>query len=219
MGTGQPKKLIDPTKAFGSETSDVELPDAEPTTPETAEGASGAASDPWASLRKPSAPTRPIPDSELTAEQLRIRELEDRLAKSEGQKDPQPEMVMAEQGSKDNILIHILEDGFTALGQVWMRGQELEFTPGSPAYQDTIDRDGKSWLDYRNHEFDQVDKWGKIMFRNGPWPGKSFKDAKFEQLKSLSGNGTVPAPTEEELAAAEERERSRRRAAPTFPRM
>lgn len=212
MGTGQPKRLIDPTEAF----------DDEPTVPEVAadqEPAPDAGdADPWASLRKPAAPQRPAPDSELTADQLRIRDLEHRLAKSEGQKDPEPELVVADPASDKNILIHFLEDGFTALGQVWMRGQELEFTPGSAAYRDTIDRDGKSWLDYRHHEFDQVDKWGKIMFRKGPWPGKSFKDAKFEPLKSLSGEGSVPAPTEEELTTAEKRERSRRRAAPTFPK-
>jgi hypothetical protein len=212
MGAGQPKRLIDPTEAFEDE----------PTAPDLAaddeSGAGTGGSDPWASLRKPGAPARPAPDSDLTADQLRIRELEDRLAKSEGQKDPEPQLVAADPGSDQNILIHFLEDGFTALGQVWMRGQELEFTPGSPAYNDTIDREGKSWLDYRDREFDQVDKWGKIMFRKGPWPGKSFKDATFVALKSLSGAGTVPVPTEDELTAAEQRERSRRRAAPTFPK-
>lgn len=116
----------------------------------------------------------------------------------------------------ENILIHILEDGFTALGQVWYRGQELEFTPGSPAHRDTFDRNGNTWLDLRDKDFAQVERWGNVMFRSGPWPGKSLREGKvqFDQLKSLTGDGLVPVPGEKELAEAEAAEARRRRAAP-----
>jgi hypothetical protein len=159
--------------------------------------------------------SRPAADAELTPDQLRIRDLENRLALSEGKKDVEPVLVKPGSGS-DNILIHFLEDGLTALGVVWMRGQELEFTPGSQPYEDTKDRHGVSWLSLVDDDFAQVEKYGKVMFRRGPWPGKSYGDAKFEALRSLSGDGRV-AMTDADLAAAESAERQRGRAAPVLP--
>lgn len=164
--------------------------------------------------------TRPVPESELTPDQRRIRELEDRLAREIGKKDPELELeVPPVPGDSGNILIHFLEDGLTALGTVWYRGQELEVAPGSPAYRDTCDRRGWSWLELRNDEFGQVEKYKKVMFRSGPWPGKSLIDAAqvpYESLKPYQ-NSPVRPPTEEELAAAAKAEVRRRRAAPRLP--
>ncbi len=163
----------------------------------------------------------PKPEAELTADQKRIRELEDQLAQSQGKKELETVLEpLANPGSEENIIIHFLEDGFTALGQVFYRGMELEFEPGSQAYEDTKDRFGKSWLDMRNDEFEQVDRFGKIMFRVGLWPGqKGYKGGKFAALKSLGGDGRVEAPSDGELTAAEEAERRRARIAPTIPKM
>lgn len=166
--------------------------------------------------------SRPVPETQLTPDQLRIRDLEDQLAKAQGNKDVEPTYEEpANPGSEENILIHFLEDGFTALGQVWFKGQEIEFTPGSQAYEDTKDRNGKTWLDLRNDEFAQVDRYGKIMFRSGPWPGKDYAAAagSFAKLKALSGDGVVAGPSEAELYKAAEMERARRRAAPTLPKL
>lgn len=164
---------------------------------------------------------RPVPESQLSPEQRRIRELEDRLAQEMGRKDPDPELEVAP-ADGSNILIHFLEDGFTALGTVWYRGQELEVAPGSPAYRDTCDRRGRSWLELRNDEFGQVEKYGKVMFRSGPWPGKSLLDAAtvpYQSLKPLKTDGGAPVrpPTEAELAVAQKAEVRRRRAAPRLP--
>lgn len=161
---------------------------------------------------------RPTPESELTPEQRRIRDLEDQLAREMGKKDPDVEYE-APTDSGENILIHFLEDGITANGTVWYRGQELEFVTGSQAHRDTFDRQGKSWLDLRDSEFAQVDKYGKIMFRSGPWPGKPITDAAglIKPLKSLNGDQAVSAPTAQELEAAAAAEAKRRRAAPRLP--
>lgn len=157
-------------------------------------------------------------EPELTPQQLRIQELETQLAMLAGKKDVEPEVEpLALPGAEGNIVIHFLEDGFTALGNVWYRGQELEFEPGSQAYKDTFNRRGQSWLDLRNDEFAQVERWGRIVFRNGPWPGKGYTDAakvQFEKVLSPSGDAVVQPPTEQELAAAEKAEARRRRAAP-----
>lgn len=78
---------------------------------------------------------------------------------------------------EETVLLHFVEDGFTAQGRVWMRGQELEFVKGSPAYEETVDRYGKTWLDMVGDDAAQYAKFGRIMFRPGPWPGLDYEDA------------------------------------------
>lgn len=121
-------------------------------------------------------------------------------------------------GSTEAIVIHFLEDGFTALGNVWYRGQELEFAPGCQAYRDTLDRNGRTWLDLRGDEMAQIDRWGKVMFRVGPWPGKpltAVAEANFEPLKPLK-EGQSLAPSIDELSRAQAAA-TRNRAAPRLP--
>jgi len=159
------------------------------------------------------AATRPVPETELSPDQRRIRDLEDQLAKERGKKDPEEELEFVEPDADGNILIHFLDDGFTALGKVWYRGQELEFTPGSGAYNDTRDRNGNSWLDLAGNDMAQIHRYGRVMFRLGPWPGLKLSEApvEFEGLKGAA------KPTDDELAAAERAEIARNRAAPRLP--
>jgi hypothetical protein len=153
---------------------------------------------------------------EMTPEQEEIKYLKDQLAKMAGKKDVEPQVEkLARPGDDGNILIHFLEDGLTLLGKVWYRGEELEFEVGSQAYKDTFNRRGETWLDLRNDEFGQVDRWGKIMFRSGRWPGKTYADGTFEALRLEKGDGSVKPPTATELAAAEKARQ--RRAAPRLP--
>lgn len=162
---------------------------------------------------------RPRPENELTPEQRRIRELEHRLAMEMGKKDPEVEFEAAPTNG-DNIIIHFLDDGFTALGQVWFRGQELEFAPNGGPYRDTCDRYGNSWLDLRANEFAQVERWGRVMFRPGPWPGKTYLEASkvpYDALKAVGGDGVVGRPSETDLEKAQSAEARRKRAAPRLP--
>lgn len=165
--------------------------------------------------------TRPRPEAELTPEQRRIRDLENQLALERGKKDLEPQDGdLTAPGADGNIHIHFLEDGITALGKVWYRGQELEFEPGSQAYRDTCDRTGWSWLSLRDDDFAQVERWGTVKFRSGPWPGRSYADAAkvpFDMLKQIDGKGSVPRPSEEDLERAAKAEARRRRAAPLLP--
>lgn len=151
-------------------------------------------------------------EPELTAEQKEILRLKQQIALLSGQ-DVLPDVEELKQpGDASNILIHFLEDGFSALGRVFYRGEELEFEVGSRAYEDTFNKRGESWLDYRNDEFGQVDRWGKIFFRNGPWPGKTYRDGTYEALKNEKGEGSVPPPSKQQIEAAERARK--RRAAP-----
>lgn len=162
----------------------------------------------------------PVPAEQRTPEQQRIRELENQLALERGAKDPEIELeVPTNPGADGNIVMHVLRDGFTVLGQVWYRGQELEFEVGSPAYQDTFDRLGNTWLSLLDDEAAQIDRWGEICIRRGPWPGKSYLDlagVRYEPLRTAEGLPVKP-PTEDELQAAARAEEKRRRAAPRLP--
>ncbi len=158
----------------------------------------------------------------LTAEQLRIRELEAKLAELQSDKAASAEVsepVKTSPGN-DGILIHFLEDGFTALGKSFYRGDELEFAPDSQAYKDTCDKNGRSWLELRHDEYAQVDRYGKIMFRSGPWPGKDYKAAagKFQRLASIDSGKPLPGLSEEDLERVNEMARRSKRQAPTLPR-
>lgn len=105
---------------------------------------------------------RPVPESELSPEQRQIRQLQDELARTKGQTIG--DEAVEEELSGEGILIHILEDGFHAS----YRGQEIVFGP--KAYEETKNRYGVSWLNMTDEE--QYERWGKLMFQKGPWPGK-----------------------------------------------
>lgn len=161
------------------------------------------------------APAAPV----LTPEQQEIQLLREQVAKLLLEKDleSKPAAVRSEAKPGDKIRIHFLEDGLSALGKVWYRGEELEFIVGSRPYEDTFNRRGETWLDLRLDEFKQVDRFGKIMFREGPWPGKTYLDGTFEALRKEKGEGFVEPPSPEQLKAAEKRRQ--RRAAPSLPEL
>lgn len=166
----------------------------------------------------PPTATKQVVKDELTAEQQEIKYLRDQLAKATGKKDIEPVVdELAKPGDSNNILIHFLEDGLSALGQIWYRGQELEFELDSRAYKDTFDKLGRTWLDLRHDEFAQVERFGKIMFRNGPWPGKTYADASYEPMKEVAGTGSVKPPSAEEIERAEKLRK--KRSAPRLPQI
>lgn len=133
---------------------------------------------------KAEAPQRPVPESELTPEQREVRRLQDELARVRGQKIDTDFTEIMEEG--EVLTIHILEDGFTRLGRVWYRGEEIVFGP--QAYENTKDRNGVSWLNMDDDA--QIDKWGHVKFRKGPWPGK--RQYEEESLQNVSNRSQAP---------------------------
>jgi hypothetical protein len=85
----------------------------------------------------------------------------------------QPTVAVSRFVEGQKVLIHILEDGFTANGRVWYRGQEIEYTIGDDAFKDTQDREGRSWLELS--PADQMRRYGRAMFGEGPWPGGVYE--------------------------------------------
>lgn len=113
----------------------------------------------------------PVDESELTPEQIEIRDLKDKLAKSEGAKDPETEYdTVSSPGDEKNILIHFVSDGFCDLGAIWYRGQELELEPGTAQYEEA-----KKWASLDSSEQEEI--YGRVYFRQGPWKGKDYEDA------------------------------------------
>lgn len=88
----------------------------------------------------------------------------------------------------ESRIIHVLHDGFTAFSKVWHRGQEIEITPA--LYEETLDTNGKTWLDMTDKE--QFKRFQGIMyFGRGEWPGEDWdnEDAKAaEQSRRRSPN-------------------------------
>lgn len=145
---------------------------------------------------------QPLPVEELTPQQIELRELRDQMAQRQAliaeKSADQFEEVTAGQ---DTILIHVLQDGFTVNGLVTYRGQEFEFPVGGKAYQQTLNRDGKSWL--RLTEDEQYDRWNEARFGHGPWPFKRLSALTLADLPE----GSTPADLEAVKRAAQRNDR------------
>lgn len=70
------------------------------------------------------------------------------------------------------VTINFVQDGMTAFGRIFYRGQELTIERGSAEWERTLDEEGNSWLEM--DEDAQNDRWGERFFRPGKWTGKGF---------------------------------------------
>jgi hypothetical protein len=85
----------------------------------------------------------------------------------------------------DRVTVHFVDDGFTGLGRIWFRGMELRLDRGSPGWERTCDPEGKSWLELTDALQEQ--RYGRVMFRPGRWPGEPWpKDQRESFLKDYS---------------------------------
>jgi hypothetical protein len=147
----------------------------------------------------------------LTEDEQRAKLQAHRLAMERGKENP----VVAYAPGKapkgvETIVIHFLVDGFSACAQVWMRGQEIEVWPGHPRWPEV-----QNWIQL--DVAGQYARYGRQVFGYGPWPGVKTYTAgvgHFQPLKTVSGEGTVSQPTEEELARADVAEQRRGRRLP-----
>ena len=126
----------------------------------------------------------------MTPEQREIRELRDQLARVAASKvdEAVPEFPAAPE-TEDEVLIHFLEDGLTFGGIMGYRGQEFRFVPGTPAWEDTLNRHGKSWVTFTDEE--QYRAWNKRYFGRGPWPGKPWEGPAADAENSRARNAPV----------------------------
>lgn len=140
-------------------------------------------------------------EDELTPEERELRDLRDQMAQRQALIADRQENVYEDVTGKDTILIHVLQDGFTINGLVTYRGQEFEFPVGGKAYQQTVNREGKSWL--RLSDDEQYERWGEARFGHGPWPFKRLSALTLADLPE----GSTQADLEAVKRAAERNDR------------
>jgi hypothetical protein len=66
--------------------------------------------------------------------------------------------------SEKTILVHFVEDGFTWGGKVWQRGEMLQLGPQHPKWESAL-----GWIRLTKQE--QFNRYGRVFFDFGPWPG------------------------------------------------
>lgn len=88
--------------------------------------------------------------------------------------------ISADPKSEGAIIIHFVEDGFTVLGKVWYRGEELSLAPGTPEWEKAPTYNGKIFA--LMDEYEQEERWGRRMFRSGPWRGKRLTEIEDPEL-------------------------------------
>lgn len=78
------------------------------------------------------------------------------------------------------VTIHFVEDGFTVLGKVWYRGEELTIEPNTAQWKESPVYRGKIFAQL--DEFEQEEIWGRRIFRLGPWRGKRLTEISDPEL-------------------------------------
>lgn len=173
-------------------------------------GTPSARGEPPATLSPPVDP-RPKPEAELTDEERAERQRQHLLAMEAGRRDPGVEFA-SPPPNRETVLIHMVEDGLTAFGVVWFRGQELEIEVNGPRWSEA-----RKWILLDDAQ--QMLRWKKIMFRRGPWPGlRSYRGAQFMPLRAMSGDGALAPITPDALMQADAAEARRGRGIPVLPR-
>ncbi len=99
---------------------------------------------------------------------------------------PRPEITNAKKSpfevprSNENTrVVHFLEDGITVASRVWYRGQSFYVDEDSPQFGEMPKIGDRVWLDLTEDE--QIEIYGKVMFRPGPWPHKNWDEVDWDE--------------------------------------
>lgn len=102
-----------------------------------------------------------------------------------------PDISQVPDPSQRKILIHFVEDGFT-WKKVWIRGEMLEIGPDHPWWESA-----QSWI--RLTKVQQFQRYGRVFFDFGPYPGTQHRPGTEVPLPSAPANlwaearGALPA--------------------------
>jgi hypothetical protein len=123
-------------------------------------------------------------EAEVRAEMM--REAAQKRAAAEASSPMVPHVsgldLSGDPSAPESVTIHFVDDGFTVLGKVWYRGEELTLEPGSQQWEEAPSYRGKIFalLD----EFEQEEIWGRRFFREGLWRGKRLSEIDDPELTS-----------------------------------
>lgn len=133
-----------------------------------------------AAARKPASPA--TPEDAKAVEQGKAQAEADKVAS-----DSQPSAT-----SDEVHVIHVVEDGFTALGKVWYRGEEIRVAEGSDEWRQITDTKGKTFYDLADDEAEQIARYGKVLFRSGPWPHERLTAEDIERMEMEANRASDP---------------------------
>lgn len=118
----------------------------------------------------------PKPADELTPEEKQQREIEHQQALSLNAAMDRESVPDFQSSTGDKIVIHFVDDGFTALGHVWLRGQQIAIGPDHPRWPDAI-----RWINMTPDE--QINTYGKQHFARGPVPREETAQEQYRQVE------------------------------------
>jgi hypothetical protein len=150
---------------------------------------------------------RPLPESMLDPSAKEARRKAHAEAVAAGSAMPPSRYVASNDPQQ---VIHFIANGFTWAGESWYLGQEIHIGPDHPRWTQA-----QAWINLT--DFEQVERYGEVKFRQGPWPGLSYVDALRQQqrpLRLMDKSGDIPLPDEDALRKADEAEKRRRGAVP-----
>lgn len=120
---------------------------------------------------------------------------------------------------KDVVSVCFTQDGFTAFGKIWYRGETLSLERGSDDWKMTENREGESWMDLDEEE--QIDRYGERMFRPGKWTGAGYDteddtltDEERARLRAATTEHVIEGGEAKAATAAKGRGSRRRTVAP-----
>ena len=96
--------------------------------------------------------------------------MSDMLEQAKAAKSAADEVENLVKPASNSTTVHFVASGFTALGKVFLKNQELIVDHDDEAYELTLGVDGVSWLTM--DEDTQIRRYGKVYFKPGPWPGE-----------------------------------------------
>lgn len=91
--------------------------------------------------------------------------------------EPAPVPSSEKHAAGEVVEFYVSEDGFGGWGQTWYRGQEILVEVGTQQWEDTLDRNGVSYLELLYDESKQINRWGSVKIRPGRWPGEPFSNS------------------------------------------
>lgn len=116
--------------------------------------------------------------------------------------DQEPEITTIKDTSERKIIIHFVEDGFTWGGKVWQRGEMLAIGSSNPKWASA-----QAWILLSKRQ--QFERYGRIFFDQGPWPGGEMEPGTEVPLATASTsrwaavrNGAPPARPDSEGTGA-----------------
>lgn len=139
--------------------------------------------------------------AQIAADNAAEEERRQRLAEERAAKIPAPVVP------KWSKTIHFVEDGFTAFQKVWYRGEEITIEEGDQYFDRAFDSKGNFIFGLDENE--QIERYGHVMYRPGPWPGLGY-DLRVYEAAEIAADKTPMKPNKAEIEALERANRRRK---------